>query len=196
MNGRISRRDVLKALGTGVVAGSLTRVISVEAAARAHERIETERDPRGGYQPKFFSEHQYKTLRALCDAIIPAHDQSPGAIEAGASEFIDLLTSENPEYQLKLGGGIMWLDSTCSNRFGATYLDCSANQRKEMLDAIAYRKNATADPRLSQGIAFFSLLRNLTADGYFTSKVGIQYLGYVGNTSLRQFPGCPDVPNA
>ena len=192
----MSRRDVIKSLGAGVAAGSMTRAVSAQAAERAHALRYAEKASAsvGGYQPKFFPAHQYKTLQALCDAIIPAHDQSGGAVEAGAPEFIDLLTSENSEYQLKLGGGIMWLDSACSDRFGANYIACSVEQRKQILDAIAYRKNAAADPRLSQGVAFFSLLRNLTADGFFTSKIGIQYLGYVGNTSLAEFPGCPDLP--
>jgi gluconate 2-dehydrogenase gamma chain len=193
----MSRRDLIKSLGTGVVAGSMTRVVSVQAAERAHALVETEMTSgsASGYEPKFFSVRQYKTLQALCDAIVPAHDQAGGAVEAGAPQFIDLLTSDNPEYQLKLGGGLMWLDSACLDRFGANYIGCSADQHKQILDAIAYRKNAT-DPRLSQGVAFFSLLRNLTADGFFTSKIGIQYLGYVGNTSLAEFPGCPDVPKA
>lgn len=198
MTRSLSRRDLIKSLGTGVVAGSMTRAVSAQAAERAHARLEAENTSAsaGGYQPRFFSAHQYQTLQALCDAIIPAHGQSGGAVEAGAPEFIDLLTSENSEYQLKLGGGMMWLDSACSDRFGASYVESAAEQRKVILDAIAYRKNAAADPRLSQGVAFFSLLRNLTADGFFTSKIGLQYLGYVGNTSLAEFPGCPEVPKA
>jgi hypothetical protein len=59
---------------------------------------------------------------------------------------------------------------------------------------IAYRANAKADPSLSQGIEFFSFLRNMTADGFFTSKIGIEYLGYIGNTYLTEFKGCPPVP--
>jgi gluconate 2-dehydrogenase gamma chain len=190
----MSRRDVIRSLGAGVAAGSMTRVVSVEAAERAHALLEAESSARSGYRPKFFSAHQYKTLQALCDAVIPGDKRSGGAVDAGAPQFIDLLTSENAEYQLKLGGGMMWLDSLCSDRYGVSYVETSAEQRKRILDAIAYRKNAEADPRLSQGVAFFSLLRNLTADGFFTSKIGIEYLGYVGNTSLAEFPGCPDVP--
>ena len=117
-----------------------------------------------------------------------------GAVEAGAPEFIDLLTSENPEYQLKLGGGLMWLDATCVDRYGKAYLDCSSQQQKEILDRIAYRKNAVSEASLSQGVEFFSFLRDLTADGFFTSKIGIEYLGYIGNTFLTDFPGCPPVP--
>lgn len=189
----MSRRAVLKSLTVGVIAGSLTRAIPLEAANYAHKVIQTEKGGRFSYTPKFFSEHQYKTLQALCEAIIPADEQSGGAIEAGAPEFIDLLTSENPEYQLKLGGGMMWLDAHCRDLFSKNYLDCSADQQKQMLDRIAYRKNSLSDPSLSQGIEFFSFLRKFVADGYFTSQIGIKYLGYVGNTFLNEFPGCPEV---
>jgi gluconate 2-dehydrogenase gamma chain len=192
----ISRRDILKSLSLGVVAGSVLRAIPLEAAEYAHHMVAEEKaaSPSGAYTAKFFPPHQYATLRALCQTIIPADADSGGAIEAGAPEFIDLLTSENPEYQLKLGGGLMWLDSTCSDRYGQTYLGCAANQQKEILDLIAYRKNAKQDPAISQGIEFFALLRRMAADGFFTSKIGIQYLGYIGNTYETSFPGCPPVP--
>ena len=117
-----------------------------------------------------------------------------GAIEAGAPEFIDLITSENKDYQVALGGGLMWLDNTCIDRYGKLYLDCTPTQQKEILDLIAYRKNAKQDPSLGQGIEFFAFLRKLTADGFFTSEIGIKYLGYIGNTYLKEFPGCPPVP--
>jgi len=132
----------------------------------------------------------------LCKAIIPPDQESGGAVEAGAPEFIDLLSSENKDLQLQLGGGIMWLDATCSERYGETYLQCDPGQRTEMLDLIAFRKNAQQDPRLSPGIEFFSTLRKYTADGFFTSEIGIKYLGYIGNTYLKEFPGCPAMPEA
>jgi hypothetical protein len=40
-------------------------------------------------------------------------------------------------------------------------------------------------------VAFFAFLRNLTTDGFYTSKIGIADLKYIGNTALRKFPGCP-----
>ena len=92
-----------------------------------------------------------------------------------------------------LGGGLMWLDNTCSDRYGKLFLDCSPEEQKQILDKIAYRKSALEDPSLNQGIKFFSFLRNLTADGFFTSEIGIKYLGYIGNTYLQEFPGCPPV---
>ena len=133
-------------------------------------------------------------MQTLCQTIIPADEQAKGAIEAGAPEFIDLITSENKDYQVALGGGMMWLDNTCIDRYGKVYLECTPEQQKEILDLIAYRKNAKKDPSLGQGIEFFGLLRKLTADGYFTSEIGIEYLGYIGNTFVKDFPGCPPVP--
>jgi len=191
----VSRRNVLKTLSAGVAAGSVLRVIPLEAAEFVHKMIAAEKaEAKAGYTPKFFPPEQYKTLQALCEAIFPADAECGGALEAGAPEFIDLLTSENAQYQLKLGGGLMLLDAACVDRFGKTYLNCDSQQQKEMLDRIAYRKNVAADKSLSQGVEFFAFLRDLTADGFFTSKIGIEYLGYIGNTYLTDFPGCPPVP--
>jgi gluconate 2-dehydrogenase gamma chain len=192
----VSRRTLLKSLSIGAAMGSVLRVIPLEAAEAVHHMVETEKadTPTGTYVPKFFDAHQYKTLQSLCETILPADADAGGAIEAGAPEFIDLLTSENEEYQAQLKGGLLWLDSTCASRYGKTYLDCTPQQQKEILDLIAHRKNATQDESLTKAIEFFSFLRNFTADGFFTSKIGIRYLGYKGNTYLTEFPGCPPVP--
>jgi gluconate 2-dehydrogenase gamma chain len=194
----ISRRDLIKSLSLTAAAGSMLRVVPFADAEKAHRMVSAHKaaSPSGEYAPKFFPERQYKTLQALCQAIIPPDQESGGAVEAGAPEFIDLLSSENKDLQLQLGGGIMWLDAACMERYGQTYLQCTPGQRTEMLDLIAFRKNAEKDPRLSPGIEFFSTLRKYTADGFFTSEIGIKYLGYIGNTYLKEFPGCPSVPEA
>ena len=191
----ITRRDILKTLGVGVVAGSVMKVIPAQAAEYAHRMVQAEKAAnRGSYQPKFFNAHQFETLKTLCQTIIPPDDRSAGAIEAGAPEFIDLLTSENTDYQLTLGGGVMWLDSACSDRYAKSYLDCSPAQKNEILNLIAFRENGRKDPRLSQGVNFFSLLRKMTADGFYTSQIGIKDLQYIGNRFRRDFPGCPPPP--
>src|SRR5271168_4379770 len=127
----ISRRDVLKNLAIGAAGGSVMQVIPVEAAALAHQMVSKERaaTPGGNYTPKYFSAHQYATLLILCDTILPKDEKSGGAVEAGAPEFIDLLTSENEEFQVALGGGLMWLDSFCIDRYSNAYLDCTPEQR-------------------------------------------------------------------
>lgn len=190
----ISRRDVLKSLSMGVLAGSVLQVIPAEAAELAHRMIAAEKAATATYKPKYFSDHQYKTLAALCDAILPIDERSGGALQAGAPEFIDLITSENTDYQTELGGGILWLDSACEDRFGRSFLDASPEQQKQILDLISFSRNAVSDASLSQGVEFFRFLRNLTTDAYVTSEIGIKDLGYVGNTFLLDFPGCPPVP--
>ena len=194
----ISRRDILRTLAFGAAAGSVLQMIPAEAAECVHQMVHKEKAaaPAGAYTPKYFSAAQYAALIFLCDTIIPKDEKSGGAVEAGAPEFIDLLTSENPEYQLKLGGGFFWLDAACRDRYGNAFMECTAEQKKEILDLIAFRKNAKKDPSLSQGVAFFAFLRNLTCDGFYTSKIGIADLQYMGNTALREFPGCPPPPES
>lgn len=194
----VTRRDILKTLAIGAVGGSVLQVIPAKAAEFAHHLIGTEKgaSPTGAYTPKFFPAHQYEMLLNLCDTIIPKDEKSGGAVEAGSPEFIDLLTSENVEFQLILGGGLMWLDNFCSDRYANAFMACTPEQRKEVLDLIAFRKNALRDPSLSQGVAFFAFLRKMTCDGFYSSKIGIEDLQYIGNTSLREFPGCPPVPEA
>jgi hypothetical protein len=192
----LSRRDVLRNLAVGAAGGSVLKMIPAKAAQLAHELIDKEKatSPGGKYKPKYFSSHQYETLSQLCDLILPKDEASGGAIEAGAPEFIDLLTSENEEYQGIFGGGLMWLDNLCTDRYERTFVDCTAVQQKEVLDLIAYKKNALVSPALSQGVAFFAKLRNMTCDGFYTSKIGIEDLKYIGNTALAEFPGCPPLP--
>ena len=112
-------------------------------------------------------------------------------------EFIDLITSENKGFHPSRPRRRpeVWLDNTCIDRYGKRICSTAQpDQQKEILDLIAYKKNVKKDPSLGQGIEFFSFLRKLTADGFFTSAIGIEYLGYIGNTFVKEFPGCPPVP--
>jgi gluconate 2-dehydrogenase gamma chain len=197
MAGGISRRDILRNLAIGAAGGSVLQMIPAKAAELAHELIQKEKTASAGkYTPKYFRAHQYQTLLVLCDVIIPKDEVSGGAVESGAPEFIDLLSSENAEYQEMLGGGMMWLDDFCADRHRRTFLECTPEQQKEVLNLIAFRKNAQQDPTLSQGIAFFAKLRLMTCDGFYTAKIGIEDLKYIGNAALASFPGCPPLPES
>ena len=158
----VSRRDILKSLTMGAMATSVLRVIPAHAAEYAHHMVAAEKAaaPAGAYTPKFFSPKDYKTLQALCQTIIPADSECGGAMEAGAPEFIDLLTSENPEYQLKLGGGMMWLDGECADRYGKPFLDCAAgtaegNSRSDCLSQEC-RKGSRPAARVWSSLPFFA----------------------------------------
>src|SRR5437667_12542008 len=154
-NEGITRRDILRTLTVGAVGGSVLQVIPAKAAEYIHQMVHKEKAaaPAGKYTPKYFSAPQYATLIALCDFILPKDEKSGGAVEAGAPEFIDLLTSENEKYQLRLGGGIFWLDGYSTDHYGKRFVDCTAEQKKEVLDLIAFRKNAKQDTALSQGVS-------------------------------------------
>ena len=145
------------------------------------------------FSPKVFGPHQYATLSSLCNSIIPPDETSGGAVEAGVPELIDLLASENQDYQTRLSGGLQWLDSTCHDLHGRNYLECSADQQEGILRLIAYRENTHKSPKLSSGIAFFDFLRDLTLGGYFTSEIGIKSLPYLGNRFVAAFPACPPI---
>src|SRR5229473_7789512 len=191
----ISRRDVLRTLAVGMAGGSVLQVIPLEAAELAHQMVHKEKAAPGGkYTAKYFTPKQYQTIVSLCDTILPNDEKSGGAVEAGAPEFIDLLTSENEEYQLALGGGLMWLDTHCVDQYGKVFMECAPEQRKELLDLIAFRKNAKKDSGLSHGVAFFAFLRKMTCDGYYTSKIGIADLQYIGNVTRSEWLGCPPLP--
>jgi hypothetical protein len=73
-------------------------------------------------------------------------------------------------------------------------METTPEQRKEIIELIAYRKNAKANPELHQGVAFFAFLRNMTCDGFYTSKIGIEDLQYIGNVTRSEWPGCPALP--
>jgi gluconate 2-dehydrogenase gamma chain len=194
----ISRRDILRTLAAGVAGGTVLQVIPAQAAAFAHALVQKEKaaSPTGQYLPKYFRAAQYATLISLCDSIIPRDDYSGGAVEAGAPEFIDLLTSENEDYAARLGGGLNWLHNFCVDRYGNAYLDCAPEQRKQVLDLIAYRASVRKDAGVAQGVAFFAFLRKMTCDGFYSSKIGIEDLQYIGNVPRQSFPGCPDLPTA
>ena len=54
--------------------------------------------------------------------------------------------------------------------------------------AVVVRKDASD---AGMPVSFFRLIKNLTADGYYTSRVGLlEELGYGGNKYLPGFPQC------
>jgi hypothetical protein len=171
--GDLSRRDALRQLGIGVTAS-----VSLEAAQHAHEAVAQEK-VKGEYAPKYFTAREYQTLRRLAELIMP------GSLDAGASEFIDYLSSQNKDMGDIYTGGIFWLDTEMKSRYGAAFLDAKPADRTALLDLIAYRRNTT--PELAPGIHFFAWMRNMVVDAFYTSPVGVKDLGYMGNAVLSEF---------
>ncbi|MEQ1588137.1 MAG: gluconate 2-dehydrogenase subunit 3 family protein [Cyclobacteriaceae bacterium] len=136
----------------------------------------------------FFDEHEMKTISILSDIIIPKDETSGSATEAGVPAFIEFIVKDMPRHQTPMRGGLKWLDIQCMKRFNADFASCSSTQQIEMVDEIAYPEKAK--PEIQQGVAFFNLMRDLTACGFFTSEIGIKDLGYDGNKP-NQWDGVP-----
>ena len=137
---------------------------------------------------KFFDDHEMKTIAALSDIIIPKDDVSGSATEAGVPDFIEFMAKDRPEYQTPLRGGIKWLDLQCMRRFDADFISCKSEQQLEIVDEIAFPEKAK--PEMRAGVSFFNTMRDLTACGFFTSKIGLADLGYMGNRP-NQWNGVP-----
>lgn len=128
----------------------------------------------------FFNKHEMETISALTDIIIPKDEKSGSATDAGVPEFIEFMAKDIPRYQIPLRGGIRWLDHQMSKYYGQNFIDCTEEDQLDFIDKIAWPEEAA--PQLEYGAHFFSLVRNLTATGFFTSKIGIEDLGYAGNS--------------
>ena len=124
----------------------------------------------------------------LADIIIPADEVSGSASQAGVPEFIEFIVKDMPEHQTPMRGGLRWLNVLCATRYGTPFKDCTPAQHKMVVDEIAYPEKAK--PEMRPGVAFFNLMRNLTATGFYTSPMGIKDLGYVGNKP-NQWNGVP-----
>lgn len=136
----------------------------------------------------FFDAHEMKTITVLGDLIIPKDEKSGSASDAGVPDFIEFIVKDMPHHQIPMRGGLKWLDIQCNKQLGKPFTDLSAADQTAMLDQIAYPD--TAAPEMKQGVAFFNLMRDLTACGFFSSKIGIEDIGYAGNKP-NQWDGVP-----
>ncbi len=159
--------------------------VKVTGLNRMKEEAEYEKEVAG---KKFFTDHEMATITLLADIIIPKDDVSGSASDAKVPEFIGFIVNDMPEHQTPMRGGLRWLDMQCLNRFEKPFSDCSKEQQMQMVDEIAWPKKAKPD--MKQGVAFFSLIRNLTATGFYTSEIGVKDVGYLGNTP-NQWNGVP-----
>lgn len=195
----MNRRDSLKALGIGtlsasaLLAGCHPKTVE-ESENEASVTDTTGRQPFEAGRDKallkqtYFDKHEMATIAILADLIIPRDGRSGSATDVKVPDFIEFIVKDEPEHQLPLRGGLKWLDVYCLNSYNHAFIDCTVQQQKSVLDQIAYP--AKAKPGMQQGVAFFNKMRDLTAIGFFTTKIGIEDLGYKGN-SPGKWDGVP-----
>jgi gluconate 2-dehydrogenase gamma chain len=180
----ISRRDALRRLALAFTA---TGIIDRVAAEEIHHMTSQAAAAAGGtYAPKTFTPAQYRMLERLTDLIVPVENGAPGALAAGAPAWIDMISSENQELKASYAKGFAWLDGTMKTRGAADFVTASSADQTALLDLIAYRRNAS--PELSPGIEFFTLVRRMTVDAFYTSEIGIKDIDYRGNSPMGSYP--------
>ena len=137
----------------------------------------------------FFTKEEMATITILADIIIPKDEVSGSATDAKVPEFIDFIVNDMPEHQIPMRGGLRWLDMQCLKNYDKSFADCDDKQRIEMIDEIAYPEKAK--PAMKQGVAFFNLMRNLTATGFYSTEMGWKDIDFQGNTPYK-WNGVPD----
>jgi gluconate 2-dehydrogenase gamma chain len=193
----IDRREAIATMALGALA-----VYGVPRVIWAHVRPLV---AQGSWQPLFFTPAQVKQLRVLVDMILPRDERSGSAEEAGAVEYIDFFFSDAYDETLArlkitpIGkvddrrlwrDGLSWLDAECHRRFGRPFVSCEEPQRALVLDEIAWP--ARARPELAEAVRFFNQVRDLSAAAFFSSKIGVQDLGYLGGVGTAEWRGAPE----
>jgi gluconate 2-dehydrogenase gamma chain len=211
----VERREILRFIGIASVAGAFPG-FSRWAFACAQEHVHAARvgadavnmqGSRGPYKPQFFSAQQYRMIEHLVDIIIPA-DETPGAKEAGVAEFVDFMVANRvpvstnrevratqdaleigTEAQRKFVSGLDWINAQTKSECGREFLECTAEQQKGLLEELAYK--GKFKPGTETGQTFFRFLRDYTVVGYYTTRIGLESLGYPGLRSVwPAMPAC------
>ncbi len=193
----IDRREALRRVGTVPLAAGLTLSAGRLQAAQEHVHKAAAKVAKGTPgAPKFFTAHEWATVRALADEVIPADERSGSATDALVPEFVDFILDdplaearEKESLQTRVRGGLAWLDRECRARFSKPFVECAGGERTAVLDDIAWPEKAR--PEMGPGAAFFSLFRDLVASGFWSSRMGVEDLRYTGNTFVAEWTGCP-----
>jgi hypothetical protein len=208
----IERREILRYIGIATVAASFPG-FSKWAFACSHSSAPMPSIPKSAYEPMFLSAQQYRLVEHLADIIIPA-DDTPGARQAGVAEFIDFMLANRvavsggreirstadaieagDDAQVRFLSGLNWINARSHSEFGKDFMDCTTEQQNGMLEELAYKDKFK--PNTESGRAFFQMIRDYTVVGYYTTRIGLESIGYPGLRELwPSMPGCshPDDP--
>jgi hypothetical protein len=179
-----SRRDALRRLGLALMAaGTLDRISAQEVH---HMTAEAQAAATGPYTPQSFTATEFSTLERLTDLIIPVENGAPGALAAGCAAWIDTISSENDQLRKIYKDGFAWVDGAMKTRGAASFVGATSEQQTALLDQIAYRRNQS--PELTPGIEFFTWVRRMTVDAFYTSEIGIKDIDYRGNRPMGSYP--------
>jgi hypothetical protein len=184
----MNRREAIRMLATSVALPLMPGTLALLREARAAVATES--------KLRSLNAHQAATVTAMTEMILPRTD-TPGATDAGAYEFIDLILTEwyDDAERARFLTGLADVDVQSQSLFGKEFIACTAIQQAEML--IVFGEQMTANvptahnPRPEQGDwasmsdeSFYFMLRRLTLTAYCTSEAGA--------TSALHFEIIPD----
>jgi gluconate 2-dehydrogenase gamma chain len=187
---KLSRRHALALFGAAPAAAALVWTDVEARQAHEHAVAAQAAKPAAPFKPKFFTAHEYATVGVLVDLIIPKDERSGSATDAGVPAFMDFMMIDQPRRQIAMRGGLAMIDRLAMDRGGKRFVSATDRERRLLLDEIAYTSNP--DRGLSQAIAFFSSFRDLTASGFWSTRMGVADLQYQGNVFVSEWTGCPD----
>jgi hypothetical protein len=186
----LERREVLRAIALAAAASQFPGFERWAFACQHEHGPAPQPTAAGPYQPRFFDAREYPIVERLAELIIPS-DGSPGAREAGVAELIDFMVSSDPEIQYRFRYGVGWIDSHARWLHGRGFLELEPERQTEMLSSLAYKDRYREGEE--DGRRFFDLMREYTVMGFYTSRAGLEELGYPGlKVFWDKMPGCPD----
>jgi gluconate 2-dehydrogenase gamma chain len=178
----IERREVLRILGTAALAAQFPG-FSKWAFACGHVGNAALQIKPAIYRPQFFSPSEYATVERLTEIIIP------GAKEAGVAEFIDFMVANDSEVQYNFRTGLTWLDAHSERSEGKRFVELAAERQTALVEPLAYKAKARSGEE--DGRKFFSLVREFTVTGYYTSEIGYRELDSPALKFYAESPECP-----
>ena len=205
----IERREILRYIGIAAVAASFPGFSRWAFACPSdHPQPMAQKVQSQPYKPLFFSREQFRVVEHLAEMIIP-EDDTPGAKSTGVAEFIDFMVANRVpvsttrdirstddaiaagnEAQSKFVAGLAWIDTRSRSLFEREFMQCAPEEQNSLLEEIAYKEKFK--PTTEAGRAFFQMMWDYTVVGYYTTKMGLQSLGYPGlRTFWAHMPGCP-----
>ena len=195
-NDGLSRRSLFHILGSAPAMAAVTAGAAIaQTHDHAHMASAKAVDPSKPFQRKvFLDDHQWRTVHVISDLIIPADERSGSATQAGVPEFIDdwldfrKQEDGNENLAAQILGGLFWMDRESLAQFGKPFADASVEDQKHLLDRIAWPHRAKPEDRA--WVTFFSKFRDLVVSGFFSSKMGIADLPYLGNRAVAHWQGC------
>ena len=210
----MERREILRYIGIASIAGTFPGFSKwAFACPQGHSESMAPKSSPHSYKPLFFSDAHYRMVEHIAEMIIP-EDDTPGAIQAGVAEFIDFMVANrvpvstsrevrSTEDAIQIGNdaqsrflaGLDWINARCHSESARAFVDCSSEQQNSLLEELAYKSKFK--PTTESGREFFAMMRDYTVVGYYTTRIGLESLGYPGlRTNWPKMPGCshPDNP--